>query len=322
MRSIPSGRCEKCWPRAGASDDPAEEHERATRIEIALGKAGFSDSDPKTGTLSGGWRKRLAVARELARQPDLVLIDEPTNHLDLEGILWLEELLQDAPFAYLVVSHDRYFLESVTNQVVEFRPGLPRRLLLASMAPTSEFLTRREEFLAGQARQEQSLASKVRREVEWPAACSAQARTGKSSARTKDAHQLIGDHRTIKARNAPTATADLDFAATGRRSAKLVVAENVAKTLGDRPLFAGLSFLLSPGTKLGLLGPNGGGKTTLLRIPGSARFGRTLARSSVPRRSAWSPSIRTAVISTRPPRCAAPLRQTRTPWSSAADRCT
>jgi ABC transport system ATP-binding/permease protein len=245
-------------------DDPAEEHERATRIEIALGKAGFSDSDPKTGTLSGGWRKRLAVARELVRQPDLVLIDEPTNHLDLEGILWLEDLLRDAPFAYLVVSHDRYFLESVTNQVVELDRVYPAGCFRVD-GTYSEFLVRREEFLAGQARQEQSLASKVRREVEWLRR-GAQARTGKSSARTTEANRLIGDHRTIKARNAPTATADLDFAATGRRSAKLVVAEDVAKTLGERPLFAGLSFLLSPGTKLGLLGPNGSGKTTLLRI--------------------------------------------------------
>src|SRR5438876_1118888 len=100
-------------------DDSGEEHERATQVGITLGKAGFADAGQKVGTLSGGWRRRLAVARELVRRPDLLLLDEPTNHLDLEGILWLEALLQDAPFAHVVVSHDRYFLENVTNQVME-----------------------------------------------------------------------------------------------------------------------------------------------------------------------------------------------------------
>src|SRR5205807_5027208 len=96
-----------------------EDHERATRINISLTKAGFVADDQRAATLSGGWRKRLAIARQLVRVPDLLLLDEPTNHLDLEGILWLEELLQDASFAFVVVSHDRYFLENVTNQVVD-----------------------------------------------------------------------------------------------------------------------------------------------------------------------------------------------------------
>jgi ATP-binding cassette subfamily F protein uup len=96
-----------------------DEHDKLTRAEIQLGKMGFERTDALAETLSGGWRKRLALARELAKAPDLLLLDEPTNHLDLEGILWLEKLLSNANFAFLLVSHDRYFLENVTNRVVE-----------------------------------------------------------------------------------------------------------------------------------------------------------------------------------------------------------
>ena len=246
------------------NDDKAEDHEKATRVRITLSKVGFTDNHQTAGTLSGGWRKRLALARELVRDPDLILLDEPTNHLDLEGILWLEEFLQNASFAYVVVSHDRYVLENVANQVVELDRIYPAGYIRMTGA-YSDFLAQRDEFLAIQMRQEQNLANKVRREVEWLKR-GARARTGKSTARITEANRLIGDLGVLKGRNAPIVSAGIDFVASGRKTTKLLAAKNLVKAMGGKPLFADLTFDLSPGTKLGLLGPNGSGKSTLLNI--------------------------------------------------------
>jgi ATP-binding cassette subfamily F protein uup len=246
------------------ADSGLEGYERDTQVGIIRGKVGLADPDQPADTLSGGWRKRLAVARELVRKPDLLLLDEPTNHLDLEGVLWLEALLKDAPFAYLLVSHDRYFLENATNQTVELNRTYPDGYFRVA-GPYSEFLSRREDFLEGQAAREKTLANRVRREVEWlrrgPAA-----RTGKSSARIKEAGRLSEELAEVQYRNRQTGTVQIDFSSTGRKSRKLLVARDVARSAGGRPLFRGLALTLSPGMKLGLLGPNGSGKSTLQRV--------------------------------------------------------
>ena len=129
---FPGGLTVRQVVEAGPRDDHLDEHERATRAEVLLGKVGFADSALPADTLSGGWRKRLALARELMREPDLLLLDEPTNHLDLEGILWLEKLLSGASFAFVLVSHDRYFLENVTNRVVELNAAYANGYLSVS----------------------------------------------------------------------------------------------------------------------------------------------------------------------------------------------
>ncbi len=246
------------------ADSGLESYECATEASIIRGKVGLSDPDQPADTLSGGWRKRLAVARELVRKPDLLLLDEPTNHLDLEGVLWLEALLKDAPFAYLLVSHDRYFLENATNQTVELNRTYPDGYFRVA-GPYSSFLAKREEFLDGQAAREKTLANRMRRELEWlrrgPAA-----RTGKSTARIKEAGKLGDELAEVQYRNRQTGTVQIDFSATGRRSRKLLVAKDVARSVAGRTLFRGLTFTLSPGMKLGLLGPNGSGKSTLQRV--------------------------------------------------------
>src|SRR2546423_1912899 len=111
------------------ADDHRDPHEKEVEAQVLLSRLGFSDFAQSVDALSGGWRKRLALARELVKQPDLLLLDEPTNHLDLEGILWLEKFLQSSRFACLVITHDRYFLERVADRIVELNRAYPHGYL-------------------------------------------------------------------------------------------------------------------------------------------------------------------------------------------------
>jgi ATP-binding cassette subfamily F protein uup len=240
-----------------------DEGERPGRIAQALGRAGFADGRAEVAALSGGWQKRLAIARELAGEPDVLLMDEPTNHLDVDGILWLEDLLAERTRACLVVSHDRYFLEHVATRMLEVNRAYPTGLF-ETAGRYSEFLTRRDEFLRGQAAYEESLANTVRREIEWLRR-GAKARSTKAKGRIKEADRLIEELRDARAR-AATRSADIDFTASGRRSRRLLVARGLAKSLGGRSLVQGLDITITPGTRIGLMGPNGSGKTTLLNV--------------------------------------------------------
>lgn len=238
-------------------------YEQDHLIATWLSKLGFSENIPSAALLSGGWKKRLGLAKELILAPDLLLLDEPTNHLDLEGILWLEKFLAREAPTYLLVSHDRYFLQHATNRIIEISRAYPNGLFAVD-GPYQEFLRRKEEFLAGQLEQEKSIASKVRRETDWLRR-GAKARTTKSEARIQEAHEIIREHAEIQSRNS-SKRSSISFVASERETKKLISAKNVSKKVGDKLLFHHLDFLLSPGSRIGLTGPNGSGKTTLLRL--------------------------------------------------------
>lgn len=237
--------------------------ELLTRANILLSKAQFADPHQWGSKLSGGWKKRLDIIRALMLEPDLLLLDEPTNHLDLEGILWLEKLLMREKVSYLVVSHDRYFLENVCNKVIEINRCYPQGLF-SSDGGMSSFLEHREQFLEAQKQQERGLASVVRNEVAWLKR-SPQARTTKSRSRVAKAYELLSDLGELKQRNT-ISKVNIDFSASERATRKLLTTKNISKSLGGKLLFEGVEITLSPGSRVAIVGGNGTGKTTLLKI--------------------------------------------------------
>ncbi len=239
------------------------ESEWEGRTAETLGRAGFEDFETEAATYSGGWKKRLSIAQALATNPDVLLLDEPTNHLDLAGIEWLEELLAAAPFACVVVSHDRYFLENVATEMVELNKQYPEGLLRVH-GNYSEFLVKKEEFLESQSKRQEALENRVKRETEWLRR-GPKARTTKSKARIDSATELIGELKEMKGR-AQVSSAGIDFSASERQTKRLVELKDVQYRIGERTLLSGLTFNITAVMRVGLVGPNGSGKTTLLRL--------------------------------------------------------
>ncbi|MGB2642936.1 MAG: ABC-F family ATP-binding cassette domain-containing protein [Candidatus Acidiferrum sp.] len=237
--------------------------ERAARFAETLGRAGFEDLALPATTLSGGWRKRLAIAEALVQNPDILLLDEPTNHLDLAGIEWLEKLLQRAAFASVVVSHDRYFLENLANEMVEIDRAYEDGALRVS-GNYSTFLEAKEEHLHAQRNRQEALENRVHTEIEWLRR-GPKARTTKSKARIDKAHKMIGELAEMKTRSS-VSTAQIDFSATSRQTKQLIELNGVTGAIGERVLFEKLHFRVTTGMRVGLVGPNGSGKTTLLRL--------------------------------------------------------
>lgn len=238
-----------------------EADEIVGRSRIYLGTVGFNDPEMLVSTLSGGWKKRLSIACALALEPDCLLLDEPTNHLDIESIEWLEGHLASLRCAMVFVSHDRYFIERLASRVVELSKNYPRDHL-SSDGSYSDYIEYRENVVSQIAQQRQSLANKVRREVEWLRA-GVKARTTKAQARINEAHKLIdtlqntprGDRQRL----------DLEFSSTQRKTKELLKAERIAQSMGGTQLFSDVSLILSPGSRLAVVGPNGSGKTTFIR---------------------------------------------------------
>jgi ABC transport system ATP-binding/permease protein len=239
------------------------EADRAFRTAEALSRAGFEDYEIPTATLSGGWKKRLAIAEALVQQPDILLLDEPTNHLDLAGLKWLETLLQNASFACVVVSHDRYFLENVADHMVELDRAYEVGFLRVN-GNYSHLLEAKEQYLHAQGKRQEALENLVHTEIEWLRR-GPKARATKSKSRIDKAHSMIGELADLNNRTR-TSSAKIDFTASHRQTKQLIGLENVSYTIGGRTLFKNVDFILQSGMRVGLVGPNGSGKTTLLRL--------------------------------------------------------
>ncbi len=236
-----------------------------TRAAITLSQLGFTDLDQPIGTLSGGWRKRLSIACAIVREPQVLMLDEPTNHLDLEGVLWLEQFVKQAEMAVVCITHDRTFLESTANRIIELSTAYPDGSFEVK-GNYSDFVRRKEEFLDAQQAQQTALAGKVRRDTAW-------LRQGIQGRQTRNKTQVAAsmarqdDLKSLQGRNTATGkSAGVSFQASERKTRKLLDAQGIGKSLGGKQLFSDLDLTLSPGMRLGLLGPNGSGKTTLMRV--------------------------------------------------------
>ncbi len=234
-----------------------------TRLRATLGKAGFTDFEAEAVSLSGGWKKRLAIAQGVVQSPDVLLLDEPTNHLDLAGLAWLEDLIRQAEFATVAISHDRYFLENFAQEIAELSRAYPSGVL-RNKGTYSDFLDAKQAFLASEARRQESLENRVRVEQEWLRR-GPKARATKAKARIDKAYELMDELADVSGRM-KTATAGIDFAATDRQTKRLVEMEGVQYSVDGRKLFFGLNFPVVAGARVGIVGPNGSGKTTLLRL--------------------------------------------------------
>ena len=211
------------------ADDDLEDHEQEMHAAIALTKVGLDDGDQMPDTLSGGWRKRLAVARALALRPDFLLMDEPTNHLDLPGVVWLEKLLRAAPFGYLAATHDRAFLRAIAPEIIEVSRVYPSGVFRADGGYDS-FDDKREAFLEAQGRQREAVANQVRKETEWLGRKES-AQRKKSKSRIGEAADRRAELAELNYRTAAAGAAGIDFDGTGRQTKKLLTAQGIGMVI-------------------------------------------------------------------------------------------
>jgi ATP-binding cassette subfamily F protein uup len=229
------------------------------RVDAVLTRLGLDLWDRRVEGLSGGERKRVALARVLLQEPDLLLLDEPTNHLDADTTLWLEEHLITYPGAVMLITHDRYFLDRVVTRMIE----VERAQLTAFQGGYTEYLEAKAERQARLAVEQDKRARLMERELEWVRRSPA-ARTGKQKARINrlESVRATQEERALPARDA----AEITFGDPPRLGRTVLELKDVTKAYGDRTLIRGLSTSLRAGERIGVVGPNGAGKTTLLRI--------------------------------------------------------
>jgi ATP-binding cassette subfamily F protein uup len=229
--------------------------ELETNARAILTRLGIHDTNARMGTLSGGQRKRVALAHALISNPQLLILDEPTNHLDAETITWLENYLARYRGALLLVTHDRYFLDRVTGRILE----IDRGTVQAFDGNYAYYLERKEEQEIARAAEGQKREMLIRRELAWLRR-GAKARTRKSKSRIDRAESLMAQPK-------ETARAELDISVTSSRIGKKILElRGIAKAYDERVLIEDFTYTLKPGDRIGIIGPNGAGKTTLLEI--------------------------------------------------------
>ncbi|KKI89091.1 multidrug ABC transporter ATP-binding protein [Bacillus sp. SA1-12] len=235
--------------------DQHDAWEANTVAKTVLTKLGITDFTKQTTYLSGGQKKRVAIAKALIQPADLLILDEPTNHLDNETIEWLEGFLAQYKGSILLITHDRYFLNRVTNQIFELDQGK----LYTYSGNYEVFLEKKAEREINAEQAEEKRQNLLRRELAWLRR-GAKARSTKQKAR-------IGRVEELQEQKGPAASKDLDFAIGSVRLGKKVLElEHISKVYDDKKLIDDFGYLVTPGERLGIIGPNGSGKSTLLNI--------------------------------------------------------
>ncbi|MBN8873548.1 MAG: energy-dependent translational throttle protein EttA [Rhodospirillales bacterium] len=244
------------------------------RIEIALDALRCPPADAPVTSLSGGERRRVALCKLLLEKPDLLLLDEPTNHLDAESVAWLEKTLRDYTGTVMVVTHDRYFLDNVTNWILEIERGRGYPF----EGNYSSWLAQKRKRLQQEEKEESARQRALAAEQEWIAA-SPRARQTKNRARIQRYEEMLAASQEQAA-----GVAEIVIPPGPRLGGVVIEAENLSKGYGDRELIENLNFKLPPGGIVGVIGPNGAGKTTLFRMivgqetpdSGTLRIGETV----------------------------------------------
>jgi ATP-binding cassette ChvD family protein len=260
--------------------DHADAWDIDSKLELAMDALRCPPGDAEVGTLSGGERRRVALCKLLLQQPDLLLLDEPTNHLDAESVQWLEQHLARYQGTILAITHDRYFLDNVAGWILE----LDRGRVYPYEGNYSTYLEKKADRMAVQGRKDAKLRMRLADELEWVRS-SARARQTKSRARLERYEQMAAEAEK---------TRKLDFEEVQippgpRLGSTVIEVNNLVKGYGDRILIDGLSFSLPPNGIVGIIGPNGVGKTTLFKTivgqeqpdAGTVRIGETVKLSYV-----------------------------------------